>query len=85
MIASGLGFLLLYLLICAIPALVLLARGRGWRPRFVGVTLLIGWTGGGWMIMLWLAVTERSENFTRGGPLPPPSKKPETYSRSRLL
>lgn len=71
MIKSWLAFFLLYLLISAVPALVLLARGRGWRPRYFAVTLLVAWTGGGWLIMLWLAVLERTVGFSRETPLPP--------------
>jgi len=56
---SYLALLLFYLLISAVPALVLLLRGRGWRPRFFAVTFLIAWTGGGWVVMLWIAVVER--------------------------
>lgn len=70
MITSWLSFLLVYLLICTVPVLVLLARGRGWRPRFLAVTLLLGWTGGGWVILLWLAVLDRPTNFSRTTPLP---------------
>lgn len=74
MVTSWLGFTICYALICAVPALVLLVRGRGWRPRIFLLTLLLGWTGGGWMIMLWLAVVERSANFNRTTPLPPPER-----------
>lgn len=82
MIKSWLSFLLVYLMICAVPALVLLARGRGWRPRFLAATTLVGWTGGGWVIMLWLAVLDRSTNFSRNTPLPPTRKKPSNRSRA---
>ncbi len=50
---------LFYLLISAVPALILWLRRRGWRPRFLAVTFLIAWTGGGWVIMLWIACVER--------------------------
>lgn len=75
MIKSWLAFSLVYLLISAVPALVLLARGRGWRPRVLAVTLLVAWTGGGWLIMLWLAVEERPANFSRETPSPPARKR----------
>ena len=42
---------LFYLAVAAIPAAILWLRGRGWRPRFFGVTVLVAWTGGGWLIM----------------------------------
>lgn len=64
---------LIYTLICAIPALILVVRGRGWRPRFFVLTLLTGWTGGVWIVMLCIAVLERSGNFSRDKPLPPPT------------
>ncbi len=82
MITSWLGFTFCYALICAVPALVLLVRGRGWRPRIFAVTLLLGWTGGGWMIMLWLAVVERSGTFNRTTPLPAPETMPGKAARS---
>lgn len=75
MIKSWLAFSLAYLLISAVPALVLLARGRGWRPRFLAMTFLIAWTGGGWLIMLWLAVQERPANFSRETPSPSAGKR----------
>lgn len=59
MFLSYTTLLLFYLFVSAVPALVLLVRRRGWRPRFWGVTFLIAWTGGGWMIMLWIACVER--------------------------
>ena len=52
-------FVLVYLLISAVPALVLWGRGRGWRLRFFAVTFFVAWTGGGWVVMLWLACVER--------------------------
>jgi hypothetical protein len=70
MVNNWLGFFLFYAAICAIPALILLARGRGWRPRNLALTLLVGWTGGGLIIMLWLALAERSGNFTRDTQFP---------------
>lgn len=48
-----------YLAVSAVPALILALRGRGWRPQFFAVTFLIAWTGGGWVIMLWIAIAER--------------------------
>lgn len=63
MLKSVVGFLLIYAAISAIPALVLLARGRGWRPRYLVFGFLLSWTGGGWIVMLWLAFMERSSNF----------------------
>ena len=56
---SYLVFALIYLAISAVPALVLLVRGRGWRTKFFAVTFFIAWTGGGWAIMLWIACVER--------------------------
>lgn len=57
--SSLLPYALSYLFISSVPALVLLVRGRGWRPRFFAVTSLVAWTGGGWAIMLWIAIQER--------------------------
>ena len=79
MVTSWLGFLLLYSMISAVPGLVLVARGRGWRPRFFALSFLVAWTGGGWVIMLWLAVAERSSNFTRN--VPPPAPRGQTRQR----
>lgn len=56
-------FALFYLIVSAIPALILLIRGRGWRLHFFAVTFFITWTGGGWAIMLFLALIERDGNW----------------------
>lgn len=72
-VSSWLSFFLVYAAICAVPSLILVIRGRGWRPFNFAVTLLVGWTGGGLIIMLWLAIAERSGNFSRERPLPPAS------------
>lgn len=57
--SSLLFYLLTYLFIAFVPALVLLMRGRGWRPHFFAATFFLAWTGGGWVIMLWIACQER--------------------------
>jgi hypothetical protein len=81
MVSSWLSFFLVYAAICAVPALILVIRGRGWRPLNFAVTLLVGWTGGGLVIMLWLAIAERSGNFSRERPLPPASTTPDNAAR----
>ena len=60
MLKGWLSFFLLYAFAAAVPAFVLFIRGRGWRPKFYLVSLLISWTGGGWMVMLWIAVSEQN-------------------------
>lgn len=60
MVESWGGFLLIYFLIAAIPAVILALRGRGWRPLVLAASLLVTWTGGGWIIMVWLAMLEKS-------------------------
>jgi hypothetical protein len=62
MLSSWSAFLLIYLLIGAIPSLILAVRGRGWRPRFFIVSQLVAWTGGGWVVMLWIAMLEKPES-----------------------
>ncbi|MDA0190563.1 MAG: hypothetical protein OSW77_09630 [Proteobacteria bacterium] len=54
---------LFYLAVAAIPAAILWLRGRGWRPRFFGVTVLVAWTGGGWLIMACIALMERDGHW----------------------
>lgn len=63
MLSTWLPLLLLYLLIAAVPAVILKLRGFGWRPRFFGVSLLVAWTGGGWVVMVWVAMLEKRHNF----------------------
>jgi len=84
MTKSWLGFFLVYLLISAIPALVLLVRGRGWRPRYLALSFLVAWTGGGWLIMLWLSVLDRPTSFSRSTPLLVPGKNREENKQSLL-
>jgi len=52
-------FLLVYLVIGAVPSIVLAVRGFGWNMRFFGLSLLVAWTGGGWLIMTFIAVMKR--------------------------
>lgn len=37
-------------------------RGFGWRPRFFIVSQLVTWTGGGWIVMVWIAMLEKPES-----------------------
>ena len=59
MIESWGSFLFLYALIAAVPAIVLAVRGFGWRWRFFAASLLLSWTGGAWVVMLWIAVLQK--------------------------
>lgn len=59
MVESWSSFLLIYLLIAAIPTVILAIRGQGWRPRFFVASVLLAWTGGGWVVMLWIAMLEK--------------------------
>lgn len=65
MISNMLEFLAFYLFFSFLPPLVLMLRGRGWKPRFFGISFLLAWTGGGWVIMLWYALMDRPANFLR--------------------
>lgn len=65
MISSMAVFFMFYLVLSVLPPLVLLVRGRGWKPRFFALSFLLSWTGGGWVIMLWYALMDRPANFLR--------------------
>lgn len=59
MLSSWFGFYVFYLLVAAIPPVILRVRGFGWSWRFVGLSLLVSWTGGGWFIMTYLAMLKK--------------------------
>lgn len=59
MIENWASFLLLYTAIAAVPAIVLAVRGFGWRWRFFAVGWFLSWTGGVWVVMLWIAVLQK--------------------------
>jgi hypothetical protein len=65
MISSMLVFFVFYAFFSFLPPLVLVLRGRGWKPRFFAISLLVTWTGGGWVIMLWYALVDRPANFIK--------------------
>lgn len=63
MLTSWSVFLLIYLLIAAVPAVILAVRGFGWRSRTFVIGLLVTWTGGGWIVLVWIAMLEKRHNF----------------------
>lgn len=65
MVTSITMFFVFYVFFSVLPPLVLALRGRGWKPRFFLISLLLTWTGGGWVILLWYAMIDRPSNFTR--------------------
>jgi hypothetical protein len=65
MISSMLVFFVSYAFFSLLPPLILMLRGRGWKSRFFAISLLVTWTGGGWVIMLWYALVDRPANFMK--------------------
>jgi hypothetical protein len=64
MLTSWTAFLPIYLLIGSIPSIILAIRGFGWRPRTFIVSQLVTWTGGGWIVMVWIAMLEKHPGFS---------------------
>ena len=53
------GFLIIYLLIGSVPSMILLVRHLGWNLRFFIISQLVTWTGGGWFIMMVIAMMKK--------------------------
>lgn len=67
------------------PSIAAVDRGHPGRKAVIGLNVLVGWTGVGWLVLLVLAFRPASWSFVdNDGPAIPPPRKRCRYCRRHL-